>query len=112
MKSIKDKRYLKIQQIKLPKIYQRYMPIFDKKYLEQKTKISSLDNVSMKNKKLIIKFLFETGIRASELKTIIKINKDTIIVKGKGAKIREIFHNYQTTKLLAPFSETLKTLRL
>ena len=112
MKWRNDLRYLKLKQVKMPPIPKKYMPVFNKTFLEKKTMISLLDNEESKRKKILIKFLFETGIRASELKNIQQINKDTILVKGKGSKIREIFHNYQTTSLLKTFTNTTKTLRL
>lgn len=96
----------------MPPIPKKYMPVFNKKFLEKKTQVDLTDCAETQKKKILIKFLFETGIRASELKNIQQINKDTILVKGKGFKIREIFHNYQTTSLLKTFTHTTKTLRL
>ena len=67
----------------------------------------------MKNYKcIVIRLLFETGIRASEIKTIYDIEKNTLKVMGKGKKIREIFHNMETTSLFKGFPMTTKTLRL
>lgn len=94
----KDKRLEQLKEIRLPRLKKVYMPIFKKDYLLKKTEISETDNSKEKQKKLIIKFLFETGIRCHELKEIIEINKKTLTVKGKGNKIREIFHNPKTTK--------------
>ncbi|BDV02942.1 tyrosine-type recombinase/integrase [Candidatus Hepatoplasma crinochetorum] len=106
MKFNNDKRIKKIKEIKLPSISQKYMPTFTKNYIYKKTeKMNS-------QKEIIIRFLFETGIRISELKNIISINKKTIIIKGKGNKIREIYHNFKTTKLLDQVMITEKTIRL
>ena len=112
MKWKNDSRHLKLKQFKMPPIPKKYMPVFNKQFLEKKTNITVLDDEKTKKKKTLIKFLFETGIRASELQNIQQINKDTILVKGKGLKIREIFHNHQTTSLLQSFVFTTKTLRL
>ncbi len=105
MQFSKDKRLLKLQELKLPPIPKKYMPVFTKSFLMNKTKDLSI------YKNVIIRFLFETGIRASELKNIISIHKDTLLIKGKGSKIREIFHNPETTKLFNGFELTTKTLR-
>ncbi len=112
MKWKKDKRYLKIQKIKIPKVPKKYMDVFSKSYLKNRTQLVSSDDLLLRNKKLTIKFLFETGIRASELKKILEVKKDTLVVQGKGSKIREIFHNYKTTTLMEPFKQTTKTLRI
>jgi len=69
------------------------MDVFTKKYLMRKTEVKEKENSSLTEKKLLIRFLFETGIRASELYQIIEINKKTIKILGKGNKIREVFHN-------------------
>jgi len=70
------------------------MEVFSKKYLMRKTEIKvEGDDDSIAEKKLLVRFLFETGIRASELYQIIEINKKTIKILGKGNKIREVFHN-------------------
>ncbi|MCP4336998.1 MAG: site-specific integrase [Mycoplasma sp.] len=106
MKFKKDKRIDTLKSIKLPPIPEVYMPIFTKSFLISRTK----DLTIYKN--VVIRFLFETGLRASELKKIISINNKTLIVKGKGSKIREIFHNIETTKLFNNFNYTEKTLRL
>ncbi len=82
------------------------MPVFTKEFLLKKT--HGLDS----EKKVVIRMLFETGIRAEEIKNIISINKKTMIIKGKGNKIREIFHNWETTKEFKGFDYTTKTLRI
>ena len=105
MKFKSDKRFENLRLLKLPPIPSKYMPVFTKAYLLRKT--SDLTNY----KNVIVRFLFETGIRASELKSIISIASKTIIVKGKGKKIREIFHNNETTKFFKGFNYSTKTLR-
>ena len=106
MQFIKDKRIKRMQELKLPPIPKKYMPVFTKSFLMNKTR----DQTNYKN--VIIRFLFETGIRASELKNIISIDENTLLIKGKGSKIREIFHNPETTKLFNGFKLTTKTLRI
>ncbi len=102
----KDRRIFKLQELKLPPIPNKYMPVFSKSFLFKKTSDLS------KYKNVIIRFLFETGIRVSEIHNILEIKNKTIIVKGKGSKIREIFHNNETTKLLKKVDFTTKTLRI
>ena len=106
MRFLKDKRLESLKQLKLPKISSKYMPTFTKTYILNKT--NDLKNY----KNVVIRFLFETGIRAAELKNIIEIKENTLLVLGKGNKIREIFHNKETTKLFKGFPYTEKTLRL
>ncbi len=101
----KDKRLSQLKRIKMPAIPTKYMPVFTKKFLYRKTEDQT------KKKNVIIRFLFDTGIRASELNKIIEIKKDTLLLKGKGSKIREIFHNPETTKNFKKFEFTTKTLR-
>ena len=73
----KDKRLNRLKELKLPKIPNKYMPIFSKKYLLNKTK----DLTNYKN--VLIRFLFETGMRVSELKKIIEIKKNTLFSPRK-----------------------------
>ena len=80
-----DKRIYKLKKMKLPPIPIKYMPVFSKNYLMNKTN----DLTNYKN--VIIRFLFETGLRAFELNNIIQINSKTLIVRGKGQKIRQVF---------------------
>lgn len=106
MKFNNDKRINNFKKIKLPPIPQKYMSTFTKNYLYKKT-----ENMFLQ-KEIIIRFLFETGIRISELKNIISFNNKTIVIKGKGNKIREIYHNFKTTKLLKEIKVSEKTIRL
>ncbi len=106
MNFIGDKRLKTLKELKLPPIPQTYREVMTKTYIYKKTQDFS------NPKQVIIRFLFETGIRASELYNIKKINKDTIIVIGKGNKTREIFHNWETTKYFDGFNFTTKTLRV
>jgi integrase/recombinase XerD len=97
--------------MKLPKIYSKYMPVFTKKYIYEKTNINDYDTNELKYKKYTLIFLYETGIRANELKNILYFNNKTITIKGKGNKTREIFHKIKTTKRIGVFPYTTKTLR-
>ena len=106
MKFVGDKRSDKLRQLKLPPIPNKYMPVFTKAFLILKT--DDLENY----KNVVVRFLFETGLRAAELKSIVSIDKKTLIVRGKGDKIREIFHNNQTTKLFKGFNRSTRILRL
>lgn len=107
-----DKRNLSLKEIRLPQIPKKYFKVFTKSFLYKKTEIKQDDDKQTIQKKLLVRFLFETGIRAEELKNILNINKETLIVKGKGNKQREVFHNNETTSQLNNFSETTKTLRI
>ncbi len=102
----KDKRLSTLKSLKLPPIPQRYMPVFKKDFLMKRTVDLSVE------KNIVVRLLFETGLRAEELKNILEINKSTMLVRGKGNKIREIFHNWETTKHFKGFSYSTKTLRI
>ena len=106
MKYKKDKRWIELKKIKIKQIPQIYRKVFSKYFLYRKT--SNQENY----KNVIIRLLFETGIRASELETIHSINTKTLKVVGKGNKVREIFHNNNTTKLFKGFNMSTKTLRI
>lgn len=106
LKFKKDRRLFVLKELKLPQIPQTYREVFTKNYLLKHTE--NLDDYRC----VVIRMLFETGIRANELNEIISINKSTIILKGKGNKIREIFHNWETTKYFKGFEVTTKTLRI
>ncbi|PPE06089.1 tyrosine-type recombinase/integrase [Williamsoniiplasma lucivorax] len=112
MRWAKDKRLENLKEIKLPRISKVYRSVFKKSFLIKKTEIKAEDSEILIEKKIIIRFLFETGIRASELKNIIEIKEKTLKIIGKGNKIREIFHKIETTKLMNDFKYTTKTLRL
>ncbi|MDR2660678.1 MAG: tyrosine-type recombinase/integrase [Lactobacillaceae bacterium] len=109
---INDKRIKQLKEIKLPRVPMKFLNVFKKQYLFIKTNISPNDSSETINKKMLIRFLFETGIRVSEIKSIISYNKKTMVIKGKGNKIREIFHNYDTTSLISDFNFTSKTIRI
>ncbi len=102
----RDKRLSSLKNLKLPPIPQKYMPVFKKDFLMRRTEDLSVE------KNVIVRMLFETGLRAEELKNILEINRKTLIVKGKGNKIREIFHNWDTTKYFDGFNYSTKTLRI
>ncbi len=102
----RDKRLSSLKSLKLPPIPQKYMPVFKKDFLMKRTEDLSVE------KNVVVRMLFETGLRAEELKNILEINRKTLIVKGKGNKIREIFHNWDTTKYFDGFNYSTKTLRI
>lgn len=104
---IDDKRY---KDIELPKkekkvldyiTYQEYNEIIN--YLENK-KTPKLDNI------LIVKFLYETGIRSSELLNIKRkdINDNQIIIHGKGNKQRIIYVSDKLLKLINKYIKIKK----
>ncbi|PPE05104.1 integrase [Entomoplasma ellychniae] len=112
MKWSNDKRIVKLKELKLPKIPKKYMNVFKKDFLYEKTEINESDEEITIQKKITLRFLFETGIRACELSTVVYINNQYISVLGKGNKMRDVLHNNSTTELLPKFSFTTKTLRI
>ncbi len=105
MKYKNDKRIRQLEEFNLPYKPNVYRPVFNKDYLYKKV-------AKCKEQKcLIIKFMFETGLRANEVGSILSIENETITVKGKGNKIREVFHNIETTSKITKFNVSTKTLR-
>ncbi len=100
----KDKRIEKLKQIKLPHKPLIYREVFTKEFLEKRTTLET-------EQCLLIRFLFETGLRAAELHSILEFNDQTLLVKGKGNKIREVFHNIDTTSRIKNFNISTRTLR-
>ncbi len=107
-----DKRISALKTMKLPQCPIVYRDVFSKKYLIQKTKISSRDSELMIKKKMTIRFLYETGMRACELGNIKEVKDDYLIVVGKGKKERAVFYNCDTFIKFYPFEYSTKTLRL
>ncbi len=105
MKYTNDKRIKQLEEFNLPYKPNIYRPVFTKQYLYDKV-MNCTDQ-----KCVVIKFMFETGLRANEVSSIISINNETITVKGKGNKIREVFHNIETTSKITKFNVSTKTLR-
>ncbi len=106
MKFTKDKRISSLEEFILPHRPHKYYKVMTKEYIYQRTEDTSC------NKKAIIRFMFETGIRVSELKSIIRIEEQTLTIKGKGNKIREVFHNKETTYKIKNLNYSSKTIRL
>lgn len=105
MKWNNDRRIRQLEEFNLPYKPNVYRPVFTKEYLYSKVgKCNS-------QKCEIIKFMFETGVRANEVSSIISITDETITIKGKGNKIREVFHNIETTSKIKKFNVSTKTLR-
>lgn len=105
MKYTKDKRIRQLEEFNLPHKPYVYRPVFTKEYLYEKIKGKN------DQKSIIVKFMFETGLRVNEISSIIAISDETITVKGKGSKIREVFHNIHTTSKIKKFNVTTKTIR-
>jgi integrase/recombinase XerD len=112
MKWTNDKRIKILQALKLPQIPIIYREVFTKIFLYKKTEILENDNDLLVKKKMTIRFLYETGIRASELNQIKEINDKYLVILGKGNKKRSVFYNKKTLKYFYPFEFTTKTLRL
>lgn len=107
-----DKRIKELKALKLPHPPVIYREVFKKSFLYEKTKINDADNELDIKKKMTIRFLYETGIRASEINQIKEITEKYIVVLGKGNKERAVFYNPDTFKLFYPFNFTIKTLRV
>ncbi len=106
MKFNNDRRIRSLEEFKLPHKPNIFRAVFTKDFLYKRTE-------NLQDRRCaIIRFMFETGIRAAELGSIIGITESTITVKGKGNKIREIFHNIETTSQIVSFKISTKTLRL
>lgn len=101
----KDKRASSLRSLKLPKIPIVYRNIISKSEVFKKTE--NLTN----QKNVVVRFLFVTGIRCDELKNIISFDKSVMRIKGKGNKIREIFHDYNLSLLLNA-NVSSKTIRI
>ncbi len=111
MKWLNDKRIKQLQVLKLPSIPIIYREVFTKEYLYKKTEILEKDSPLKIKKKMTVRFLYETGIRASEIKQIKKITPEYLVIQGKGNKHRSIFYNQETLALFYPFEYSEKTLR-
>lgn len=104
LKFNKDKRIKYLEQFNLPHIPNLYRPVFTKDFLYKRADGNT-------QKELIVRFLFETGIRVSEMNQIISVTDETITINGKGSKIREVFHNIETTSQIKKFNYSTKTIR-
>ncbi len=108
----------KLSFLKIPQIPTVYRKVFTKNFLYKKTEINEQDKNITKYYKILIRFLFETGMRAHELLNILEIKKTTLLIQGKGSKIREVFYKKTTLKQLLTinqgiiFDKTTKTLRM
>ncbi len=111
MKWKNDKRIRQLKALKLPQIPILYREVFSKEYLYKKTEISDQDTSMQIKKKMTLRFLFETGIRASELKKIAHITSDYLVIRGKGNKNRSVFYNQKTFDMFYPYTYSEKTLR-
>lgn len=112
MKWNNDKRVKDLQTMKLPKVPIVYRDVFTKRYLYSRTDIKDTDSKEIVKKKMTIRFLYETGIRASEIYSIKSITPKYLVITGKGNKERAVLYNKVTFELCYPFVFTTKTLRV
>ncbi|MGY6172550.1 tyrosine-type recombinase/integrase [Candidatus Mycoplasma pogonae] len=107
----------KLELIKLPQHEIKYYQVISKNLIYKKTELKLNDKHLIQKWKIIIKFLFETGIRAIELNNLTFVN-NKLFVLGKGNKKRQIFFVEETLNELKNFlpdlnhQETSKTLRV
>ncbi len=78
---------------------------FDKKFLYEKV------NEREDQKAFVIKLLFETGIKVSELKRVVAITNETITIVQEDGKTREVFHNISTTSGIKKFDLAVEVVK-
>jgi integrase/recombinase XerD len=85
-----------LKALRLPPLAMEYKAVFRREFLLDKTSIKADDNDKKIFAKNLIRFYFETGIRAHEINNVIRFSNETMTIKGKGGKIREIFYKLDT----------------
>lgn len=98
-------RQLNVIKLKKPDLI--YRGVITKEQIKQGTELKPSDKKSLVFIKLLVRFLFETGCRYCEIKTIHEIN-GKLYVLGKGNKFRQLFYNLDTWKQLKVFDNKLK----
>ena len=77
------------------------------RYLKHSQVIRLIDSIPDERDKLIVRTIYATGVRVSELSNIniedIDFEEHTIRVKGKGGKIRTVFIDPETLREMDPF---------
>ncbi len=106
MKFKKDHRREQLMLLKLPASQQKYYVILSKKEIYQKTA-----NWEICKRQAMIRYLFTTGIRASEINNISEVTADWIKINGKGNKTRFVIHDYKLYCAAFPLDVSLKCLR-
>ncbi|MGX9394709.1 tyrosine-type recombinase/integrase [Mycoplasma sp. 392] len=84
-----------LKSISFPKKAPTLFKTYSYEELIQKTEILARDSMLEKYIKILIRFLFETGLRRQELYSIDVIDS-RMYVTGNGDKVREVFYNPQT----------------
>ncbi|MDQ0514276.1 integrase/recombinase XerD [Mycoplasmoides fastidiosum] len=103
-----NKQYIKkLEMIKLPPIDTKYYLTISKNMLYKKTQILDHDSDNDRKWKIIIRFIFETGIRASELHTL-QLKNEKLYTLGKGNKLRQLFYVKETLILMLKYFPDLK----
>ncbi|MDZ7293665.1 tyrosine-type recombinase/integrase [Mycoplasmopsis pulmonis] len=111
-KKVEDLLFLKIKKIDIV-----YRPVLKNKRLLKLTQFEENDSERIKKTKILIRFLYQTGIRIGELNTLILVNKK-LYVHGKGNKNRQILYleeTFNTFRNYYPdlrYPMSLKTLRI
>lgn len=96
----------KYKHAKLLKLKQRknlFRPFIKRESIYELTAFEYNERKSSIFYKLVIRFMFESGIRFGELKTL-QFNDSHLFVKGKGNKIRQILYNPETIRLINKFN--------
>lgn len=108
LKFKKNRKYIrKLQIIKMPAIDIKYYSTISKNLIYKKTQIQDTDTLNDSKWKTIIRFIFETGIRAHELNHL-KFEKKKLFTLGKGNKLRQIFYIESTLYKLLEYFPNLK----
>ncbi|WGI36492.1 tyrosine-type recombinase/integrase [Mesomycoplasma lagogenitalium] len=97
----------KLKKVKLKHLDVVFRDVISKDELMEKTEILKTDSSKDIFWKTVIRFLFQTGIRVSEINNLSHLNNKLYVI-GKGNKKREIFYNKKTFNLLTLYQSQLK----
>ncbi|MCS4536735.1 tyrosine-type recombinase/integrase [Mycoplasma sp. CSL7475-4] len=100
-----NKDYDKVEDLKLvkfPPAPYKFFPVldFDTIYELTTPKTSNSEKINLLS--MVVRFLFETGLRISELYKM-ETKSGRLFVLGKGSKIRQVFYRAETWNYLRPY---------
>ncbi|WP_157767241.1 tyrosine-type recombinase/integrase [Mycoplasmopsis agalactiae] len=98
MDKYKHTKLLKLKQRKIA-----FKPVIKKENIYNLTAFEYDERRSSIFYKLVIRFMFESGVRFGELESL-QFNGTHLFVKGKGNKIRQILYNPETIKIIQHFN--------
>lgn len=85
------KRIQDLSCLKLKQKEQRYFDVLSYEQIKKLTAYNHKDTEYTKALKVLVRFMFETGIRFCEIKTLHEKNSNLYVI-GKGQKLRQIFY--------------------